>query len=349
MGGKNTTVTTPAPPTARDIAFQDKQLEAVNLQIEQLRKQSDFQQSQFDRFSPEIEAQFAEAKIARERQVELDKVLDKLLKKQVADIEQGTKATPDQLASIDASIRSATETGESDILRFQDQAVGRLSSELAPSLGLRPSDTPVVDRGGEIAEESVRQQGQLVSGLAGTRATAELNFPLAAGELQSNRLQFLQSLGESQRQFNERLSQQGFTNRLALGANVGGQGLSLAGLNAGFPNFPRGSTQTTKKGLGFMDIAGPLATVAAAGIPAGAFSHSSLKNVGDKIDGHKVLDAIKSLDISRWAYKGDSVEHIGPMAEDFQASFDVGDGVTINLLDAIGVLFAAVKAQAEAV
>jgi len=268
MGGSSTV--TPAPPTAQELKFQDAQLEALNLQIGQLKKQGDFQEEQFKQFQPLVESQLADAEAARARQAELDPILRDLLDRQLADIEQGTKATPDQLASIDESIRSATASGESDILRFQDQAIGQLSSELAPSLGLRPSDTPVVDRGGEIVEESVRQQGQLVSGLANTRATAQLNFPLAAGELQTNRLQFQQQLGEATRQFQENLRQQAFTNRLSLGANIGGQGLSLAGLNAGQPNFPRGST--TKKGLGFMDIAGPLATVAAAGIPAGSFS-----------------------------------------------------------------------------
>src|SRR5438093_22373 len=54
-----------------------------------------------------------------------------------------------------------------------------------------------------------------------------------------------------------------------------------------------------------------------------------------------------------WRYKPETglgtQPHIGPYAEDFQAAFGVGDGVTINPIDAIGVCLAAIKALSKRV
>ena len=53
------------------------------------------------------------------------------------------------------------------------------------------------------------------------------------------------------------------------------------------------------------------------------------------------------LRVERWNYKPEvdlgNETHIGPYAEEFKEKFGVGDGRTINMIDAIGVLFAAVK------
>lgn len=62
-----------------------------------------------------------------------------------------------------------------------------------------------------------------------------------------------------------------------------------------------------------------------------------------------VLDKVAGLSVERWRYKPHLVgepnpaEHIGPYAEDFRAAFGLGDGKTINYVDAIGVLFRAVQ------
>lgn len=57
----------------------------------------------------------------------------------------------------------------------------------------------------------------------------------------------------------------------------------------------------------------------------------------------QVLDKVATLEVPKWQYvhddPDDGPEHIGPYAEDFRDAFGVGDGVTINYLDAIGVLF----------
>lgn len=78
---------------------------------------------------------------------------------------------------------------------------------------------------------------------------------------------------------------------------------------------------------------------------ASLISHSSFKeNIKPVSD---VLNKLERLQINTWHYKGDAVKHIGPMAEQFKELFGVGDGVTINLIDVVGVLLGAMKELAE--
>jgi hypothetical protein len=74
---------------------------------------------------------------------------------------------------------------------------------------------------------------------------------------------------------------------------------------------------------------------------ASAISHSSLKENIAPADG--ILDKLERMHINTWHYKGDAVKHVGPMAEQFHELFGVGDGVTLNLVDVMGVLLGAMK------
>jgi hypothetical protein len=76
------------------------------------------------------------------------------------------------------------------------------------------------------------------------------------------------------------------------------------------------------------------------------FSHSAFKEAATPIDSKDVLAKLRTLQLRRWKYKGDDVEHIGPFAEDFAEVFGVGDGVTIHVADVMGVLLAAQQAMA---
>jgi hypothetical protein len=67
----------------------------------------------------------------------------------------------------------------------------------------------------------------------------------------------------------------------------------------------------------------------------------------EPVDGFEILEKLARLPISTWNYKKDppSTRHLGPMAQDFAASFGLGDSdVTINTLDANGVVMVAVQA-----
>jgi len=68
------------------------------------------------------------------------------------------------------------------------------------------------------------------------------------------------------------------------------------------------------------------------------------------IDPHEILQKVSQLDIQSWAYVGsEQFRHIGPVAEDFYATFGLGgDEQYIGTVDADGVALAAIKAlQAE--
>ena len=64
------------------------------------------------------------------------------------------------------------------------------------------------------------------------------------------------------------------------------------------------------------------------------------------VNGREVLARVVALPVQTWNYlsQGPSVRHIGPMAQDFQAAFGVGEDDThINMVDASGVALAAIQ------
>jgi len=63
------------------------------------------------------------------------------------------------------------------------------------------------------------------------------------------------------------------------------------------------------------------------------------------IDSESMLDKVDQLEISAWRYKDDNPaqRHIGPVAEEFQEVFGIGDGKTISMVDTAGIAFAAIK------
>jgi len=77
-----------------------------------------------------------------------------------------------------------------------------------------------------------------------------------------------------------------------------------------------------------------------------AVSDSSLKTNIRLVDGTDILDRVMQVPIKRWNYKAQdsSIEHIGPMAQDFHRVFGIGeDSVTISMLDPSGVALGAIQ------
>lgn len=76
-------------------------------------------------------------------------------------------------------------------------------------------------------------------------------------------------------------------------------------------------------------------------------SDSTLKENFQPVDGNEILEKLAQLDITRWNYKTQdaSIEHIGPMAQDFHRLFGVGsNNTTITTIDPDGISLAAIKA-----
>jgi hypothetical protein len=86
---------------------------------------------------------------------------------------------------------------------------------------------------------------------------------------------------------------------------------------------------------------------------AGAFSNPSDRNLKENftdLDKKEILMKINGLPIQQWNYKsqGDSVTHIGPMAQDFYEAFKVGgSSKAISTIDPSGVALLGIQALAE--
>jgi hypothetical protein len=111
-------------------------------------------------------------------------------------------------------------------------------------------------------------------------------------------------------------------------------------------------------------------TTSSPSIPAGRFLNSSTggylttggvwTNASDReskenfqaLDSREMLDRLAAVPIARWNYKaeGESIQHIGPTAQDFHAAFGVGDSdKSITAIDADGVALAAIQGLYEVV
>ncbi|MGJ0505770.1 MAG: tail fiber domain-containing protein [Methylocystis sp.] len=103
---------------------------------------------------------------------------------------------------------------------------------------------------------------------------------------------------------------------------------------------------TTTSGL-----AGGLGSLAGFGLSRMSFmSDENAKE--DKREVKGILDALKKMPVEAWRYKegeGDGGEHVGTYAQDFQKATGLGDGKSINVVDALGVTMGAVKELAEKV
>ena len=76
-------------------------------------------------------------------------------------------------------------------------------------------------------------------------------------------------------------------------------------------------------------------------------SDRDLKESFASVDAHEVLAGVVDLPITTWTYKADpaGARHLGPMAQDFKAAFDLGASERgIHKIDADGVALAAIQA-----
>ncbi len=80
-----------------------------------------------------------------------------------------------------------------------------------------------------------------------------------------------------------------------------------------------------------------------------AFSDKNAKHGFQDVNHADILNRVVKLPITTWSYnaQGDSVRHIGPMAQEFRAAFGVGESEKyISPMDEAGVAYAAIKALA---
>ena len=163
-------------------------------------------------------------------------------------ITRGNKIDPQTASYIDELYANELGSGMSDIDRNFRSDLDVLREELAPGLGLRSSDTPILDRGGEIAEETTRQRGQLLRDIRGAAAGAKLNFPLQQGQLTTGQTGQVMNTAEAAKQFQNTLNQQAFMNRQLLLDTTGQFGLGLAGATGASPGAVGANLQGSRYG-----------------------------------------------------------------------------------------------------
>ena len=81
-------------------------------------------------------------------------------------------------------------------------------------------------------------------------------------------------------------------------------------------------------------------------------SDRNVKENFDLVDRRDILARLASISVETWNYKFQrpSIRHIGPMAQEFAAAFNVGeDDRHINMVDAFGVAIASIQALYEMV
>lgn len=122
----------------------------------------------------------------------------------------------------------------------------------------------------------------------------------------------------------------------------------VAGTALGFPGGTTissqsgGETSPLQMGMGGASFLAALA-------PLMFMSDEGMKEDINPLDHHDVVEALDTLPLATWKYKGDETTHMGPMAQDFAEAFGVGDGKTIHLADVAGVLLSVGKQMIEEV
>lgn len=153
----------------------------------------------------------------------------------------------------------------------------------------------------------------------------------------------------------------------------GGSGSSSSGGDGSSSSDGSGSTDSSSSGGESESESGPMCTpegqscamgqsccpglncCAGVPVPPGAEFCGAMCPISDyrkkrdfsAVDVDEVLDKVAALPITTWSYRHEdaSIRHIGPMAQDFMASFEVGaTDESIFVVDADGVSLAAIQA-----
>ncbi len=145
-----------------------------------------------------------------------------------------------------------------------------------------------------------------------------------------------QTTGTPQVQLTQQNSSDSVRLRMNSGSNVGWE-----------MDVTPGSTPQLQ--IWYVGAAGPRMTIDTSGnVSATSFNPTSDRNAKENfspVDARDMLDKVATLPITRWNYKTDTnTVHVGPMAQDFHATFNVGpDEKHIATVDEEGVALAAIQ------
>lgn len=156
----------------------------------------------------------------------------------------GYAATPQQISLIQQATQGAYNAGAANINQQTTQGLQQLRNELAPARGLRPNDTPIVDRGAQIVSQGNAALSSLNSQLQGQAAQQQLQYPLQVGAQNLAGLGLEGQYATQQQAFLSQLQQQALQNRLSLAGALSGTGLNIAGLGTQTASIAKGQPIT---------------------------------------------------------------------------------------------------------
>lgn len=316
-------------------AFQSEQNKYI---IDGLRDQAARIAARNKFYSPEEEAQAA-ADEAR-RSSRMSAISEEAANIQLKNLKQGTKPTEEQLANINEAYDATQARGESDISRYLKETLRTINDEAAQSAGLRSTDTPMLRLSERAGEEAARAQGNLTETVAGGRATARLNYPLAASQLAGNQAAALQTITGNAVNFQDQLRLQAATNRgQAFGVPQNSIGFAMpqsgpsanlsfmnpvgaAGYNPGAygMNFAQFNTNPSSQ-TSSRNITGPEWLTSIGNLTSGMGRAMQVSDVRAKTDIRRVGETDAGLPIYTYRYKGDGTPRIGVMAQEVARIF----------------------------
>ncbi|MDD5211396.1 MAG: hypothetical protein PHV62_03210 [Sulfuricurvum sp.] len=172
-------------------------------------------------------------------------------------------------------------------------------------------------------------------GMAGSPQHEQQNMGIATGLADQD---YNQWLGNALGMYKTGL--EGGQNIYNTGARAGmsaGEDMASYFANRAKLNYEGQNAENQHEGGMWGNLIGAGATAAA------FFSSAKLKDYDSTPSTKEILDNVRELSLDRWKYKGIDQKFLGAYAEEFTDRFGVGDGKTINMVDAIGVLLGAIK------
>ena len=218
------------------------------------------------KYQPLLDMQLENLPATRElnaENIDIQRLLNKELRRFV---ETGGAPSEAQLSQIEEARTSALAAGESDISKFSGDMRRLILEEMAAARGFRATDSPIMDELERVGEEAPRQQGLLSRNLAQASSSARLNLPMGMQQMLEGSRQFQGNLNMAAQDFQSRLRQQAFMNRLSM-AQSPTLSMNLASNMAG-QRIAAPTTQTRQPFSFFTDVM-PMITGMAGGAGQG--------------------------------------------------------------------------------
>ncbi len=325
------------------------------IDINALRDVSDLTQANLEDLQPLLEQEELRRGTATERSEDLFTRLNEFLGQQESNLGTAGQITPEQQAAIAQRAEELIGRGSSDINTQLQQSLETLREESGGSRGLRFTDTPIFDVAQDVTSSANRDIANLISSARVQQAESELNLPFQQAQLDLAQAGQFGSFLTGAQSVQDQLAQQAFNNRAQLFGSSVNTGLALADRTIGFGEQLLGE-KASAANLAAINAGKPSTEdkllQAAVGLGGAALlSDEDVKHDITKFDEETILEKVADLEVGTWRYDEEqglgTEKHIGPMAQEFQRVFGVGDGKTIKIVDAIGVMLATQKALAK--